>query len=286
MDKFFVITNKEKDINYETTRIIQNYLLSKGRQCVLCSERKDKMSENYNFTSPQMVPPDTECIIVLGGDGTLIQAARDLRSMNVPFIGVNFGKLGYMAEINKEKIIPTLDLLINDQYQVENRMMLTGKVIRNEQVVKENVALNDIVISRLGVRIMDFSVYVNGKMLYHYTADGMIVSTPTGSTAYNMSAGGPLVEPAAKLMVLTPICSHALNNRSIVLSCDDVISIQIGGLRNSGEEKLVGYDGYDVVKLTAGDEVRIEKCTETTKIIKISDMSFLEILKRKMGETG
>lgn len=284
MEKFFVITNEQKDDGCETTCKIKRYLEEKGKQCVLSSESSERNLVACNYTSEEMVPAGTECIIVLGGDGTLIQAARDLNSLHIPFIGVNLGKLGYMAEVEKNQIIPTLDKLIANQYEVEERMMLIGRIYRNGKLFHENLALNDIVISCKGIRIMDFEVFVNQKSLYHYIADGMIVSTPTGSTAYNLSAGGPIVEPGANLIVMTPICAHTLNTRSIVLSSEDTISIAIGNERNPEEEKLVGYDGYDVVKLSAGDVVEIEKSTITTKIIKISDISFLEILKMKMGD--
>ena len=150
---------------------------------------------------------------------------------------------------------------------------------------KKDVALNDIVVSRKGddLRIIYFKLFVNGELLNSYEADGIIISTPTGSTAYNMSAGGPIVEPTASLTVITPICSHALNTRSIVLSSDDEIVIEIGeGRRGNIEKVLVTFDGATSEPLETGDRLTICKAKESTKIMKINKISFLEILRRKM----
>ena len=147
-----------------------------------------------------------------------------------------------------------------------------------------DVALNDIVMTRSGsMKIVHFNLYVNGEFLNSYDADGLIVSTPTGSTAYNLSAGGPIVEPTASLIVVTPICSHALNSRSIVFSDKDEIVIEIGAKReNQIEEAVIAYDGADEVPLHTGDRIRIKKAWETAKIVKLSKVSFLETLREKM----
>ena len=162
----------------------------------------------------------------------------------------------------------------------EDRMMLEGIF----EDGSKDVSLNDIVISRKGeLRVIHFQLYVNGEMLNSYEADGIIISTPTGSTAYNLSAGGPIVEPTASLIVITPICSHALNTSSIVLSSDDEIGIEIGmGRHESKEEVFTTFDGADTVVLTTGDKVTVRRSEASTKIMKLSKVSFLETLRRKM----
>lgn len=170
--------------------------------------------------------------------------------------------------------------LVSGNYAQESRMMLEGCFENGG----EDVALNDIVVTRKGVlRVIHFRLYVNGELLNSYEADGIIISTPTGSTAYNLSAGGPIVEPTAALIVITPICSHALNTSSIVLSADDEIVIEIGKGRGGGtEEVFTTFDGADVVSLKTGDRVTVRKAEAATKLIRLSRMSFLEILRRKM----
>lgn len=171
--------------------------------------------------------------------------------------------------------------LVEGNYTIEERMELYGSAAyRNVR----DVALNDIVMTRSGsMKIVHFNLYVNGEFLNSYDADGLIVSTPTGSTAYNLSAGGPIVEPTASLIVVTPICSHALNSRSIVFADKDEIVIEIGAKReNQIEEAVIAYDGADEVPLHTGDRIRIKKAWETAKIVKLSKVSFLETLREKM----
>ncbi|WP_461810196.1 NAD(+)/NADH kinase [Faecalimonas sp.] len=266
MDKFYVITNHTKDEKYEVTKAIKKYIEENGKRCILESE--------------QPIPNDTEGVLVIGGDGTLIQAARELLDKNVKLIGINLGTLGYLTEIEMQTIYPALDRLFADEYTVEERMMLKGSLPNGT----ENVALNDIVVTRYGsLRLISFRVYVNGELLNTYQADGMIVSTPTGSTAYNLSAGGPVVEPTAAILVLTPICSHALNTSSIILSVEDEIIIEMGSRReNEEDESVVAFDGTDILKVCTGDKIIIKKANETMKLMKINQVSFLETLRRKM----
>lgn len=190
------------------------------------------------------------------------------------------GTLGYLTEVEVGNIDEAIKQILAGDYSLESRMMLEGIF----EDGKTDVALNDIVVSRKGVlRVVHFRLFVNGEPLNSYEADGIILSTPTGSTAYNLSAGGPIVEPTASLIVITPICSHALNTSSIVLSSDDEIIIEIAEGRNgSTEEVSVAFDGADMVTLFTGDRIKIHKSRSFTKIMKLSKVSFLEILRRKM----
>ena len=174
-----------------------------------------------------------------------------------------------------------------DEFQIEKRMMLDGTVFREKEKVEKDIALNDIVISRSGsLRVIDFKVYVNGEFLNLYSADGIIISTPTGSTAYNLSAGGPIVSPVASLIVVTPICPHTLNTRSMILSADDIITIEMCPDRNGKEEvRLVSFDGDNSMKVFVKDKIEIKKSEQYTEIIQLNKISFLEVLRRKMTTT-
>ena len=267
MKKFYVITNKTKDKSLKITYQIKAYLEKQGMNCFLAVENDE-------------IPKDLDCILVLGGDGTLIRAARELYMANVPILGINMGTLGYLTEAEVSNIETSLNQLICGEVQIEERMMLKGNV-RDE--VKD-VALNDIILTRSGaVRIIEFNIYVNGEFLNTYRADGIIISTPTGSTAYNLSAGGPIIEPTADMILITPICSHALHGRSIVLSSKDTIEIEIGNGRDGGmEQACVSFDGEHNCDVFTGDRIVVRKAEEKTKLLKLSKVSFLETLREKM----
>lgn len=286
VNKYCIITNIRKDKDFAVSKEIKEYLEKHGKKCSILEHGKEHSeTAAYRYTNPEMVEDDTDCVLVLGGDGTLIQAARDLSGKNIPLLGVNYGTLGYLAGVEKQNILPALDQLMADDYTLKKHMMLEGTVYNSGKPVKKDVALNDIVISRKGVlRIIDFKIYVNGEFLNQYAADGIIISTPTGSTAYNMSAGGPIVSPDASLLVVTPICPHTLNTRSIILSPEDRITIELCRDRGDrSEERLVSFDGESAQAVYAQDKVEICRSAQYTSIIKLDKLSFLEILREKMS---
>ena len=285
MKHFLIYTNRHKDRELRMTERIRAYLQEKG-QCVtvkLC-ELKEQYEGQEEATSD--FPPEADCMIVLGGDGTMLQAVREIKKLSIPMIGVNLGTLGYMAEIEPAGLEESLDRLIRGDYEQECRMMLNGKVFFQNGKEDEGWALNDIVISRKGsLQVIHFNIYVNGQFLNHYSADGMIVTTPTGSTGYNLSAGGPLVEPRAKLIMLTPICPHTLNQRSIILSPEDTIEIEIPKGREERMQTVeANFDGRHVIPLCTGERIRIVKSEKTTEFIQLNQVSFLEVLHKKMSE--
>ena len=278
MNNFYIITNYAKDENKKITRQIKSCLESYGKNCILCE--KNEKEEIILDT----IPDDIDCALVIGGDGTFIQASRLLFGRDVPMLGINMGTLGYLTEVEVHGVEDAIAQLMHGDYTIEKRMMLYGYITRKNGEKTSDVALNDIVLNRGGLmKIVHFDLYVNGQLLNSYQADGMIVSTPTGSTAYNLSAGGPIVEPTASLMVITPICSHALNSRSIVFSDEDEIVIEIGARRDGQtEDAVVNFDGADFIPLQTGDRVMIKKAWETAQIIKMSKIGFLETLREKM----
>ena len=274
MEKFYIITNDTKDDDYMITTRIKECIESYGKTCILCEK------DDYENLREDTIPNDIDCALVIGGDGTFIQASRKLFGREIPMLGINMGTLGYLTEVEVQNVETAIKQLVEGDYTIENRMMLYGSASYNIR----DVALNDIVVTRSGaLRIIHFNLYVNGEFLNSYKADGIIVSTPTGSTAYNLSAGGPIVEPTASLIVVTPICSHALNSSSIVFSGQDEIVIEIGARREKQvEDAAIIFDGSDEIPLRTGDRIRIKKAWETAKIVKLSKISFLETLREKM----
>lgn len=284
MEHFYIITNESKDTDFAITCQIRDYLVSCGKKCSIQKQGEKKSGEGY--TDASGLTGDVDCVLVLGGDGTLLQAASDLAESNVPFLGINLGTLGFLAEVNRKDIKEALQRMLAGEYTIEKRMMLEG-ISDNGQGKKHHArALNDIVITRKGsLQIINFSISVNGQFLHRYHADGMIVATPTGSTGYNLSAGGPLVDPKARMIVLTPVCPHSMQNRSIVLSPEDEITIEIAaGHDGTAQEVEVIFDGSHKEQLVTGDKVMIRESEKTTGIIKLNKVSFLEILHRKMEQ--
>lgn len=289
MRHFLIYTNTHKDKKLANTRHIKEYLETKGQKVTVWADEnrwQEKQKNAGRDDIPEGIPVDVDCMIVLGGDGTVLQAARETKRLHIPIIGVNLGTLGYMTEIEPEGLEESLDRLIAGDYQQESRMMLNGKAFLAEGRTEEGWALNDIVISRSGsLQIIKFIIYVNGQFLHDYDADGVIVTTPTGSTGYNLSAGGPLVEPKARLIMVTPICPHTLNQRSIILSPEDVIEIEIPQGREGRVQTLeANFDGSHVIPLRTGDRIRIVKSEKSTEFIQLNRVSFLEVLHKKMAD--
>lgn len=285
MKKAYVITNPHKDCDLNVLNKVKSVLKNNDVQCITNEIRLKSDIEDIYFTNPDDVDKDTDYIVVIGGDGTLIQAARDLRNLDIPMIGINLGHLGYLAEIEQDRFEESLSMMVQGKYKVESRIMLNGSVYRNNKLIYDDIALNDIVLSRYGnLRVIDFKVYVNNEYLNMYSADGVIVATPTGSTAYNLSAGGPVLEPCAGIIVITPICSHTLGARSIVLSADSKVTIEVCNNRHSDDNSaMVYFDGNNTFTLNEGDIIEINKSSLNTKIMKLNNMSFVEVLHKKMN---
>ena len=282
MRHFYLITNRVKDPDGSYTQQITSYLEMHGAS-VTCVDNTERFSDRWE--EKESGQDEAECVLVLGGDGTLLRAARTMMNRDIPLLGINLGTLGYLAEVEIAAIEEALEKLLSDRFTKEERMMLVGKVERKVGK-EENFALNDIVLSRCGsLQVLNFHIYVNGQFLNSYSADGMIVATPTGSTGYNLSAGGPIVEPGANLLLLTPICPHTLNTRSIVLAPDDTVRIEIPEGKDGREQLVeVNYDGSCKVRLRTGDHIVVCRANKTTGILKLNTESFLTVLHKKMSE--
>ncbi len=283
MKHFYVILNPDKEGARETAGVISEYLTDHGAVCRTGGEDRGENRREKHYTDASMVPEDTECVITLGGDGTLIQAARDLAGRNIPILGINRGTLGYLTQVSRtEEIDAALSSLLADDFKLEERMMLCGCAYRDGMAVFRDIALNEIVITRSEhLKMLQFKVYVNQEFLNEYRADGLIAATPTGSTAYNLSAGGPIVVPDSRMVVLTPICSHALNARSIVLSSEDSIQIEMMGQKGTSQTAV--FDGDTETELYPGDRIEICRSDIKTILVKLKNLSFLDNLRNKMA---
>lgn len=274
MESFYIITNQLKDRDYSVTIEIKDYIERKGKRVILAQKDEE------GFIVPGTVLEDADCGLVLGGDGTLIRAIRDLEGSRLPLLGINIGTLGYLTDVELKDYKSAIDRLCEEDPNIEKRMMLEGVMSSGEK----DLAVNDIVLTREGnLRIVKFNVYVNRTLLNTYQADGVIICTPTGSTGYNLSAGGPVVEPTASLMVITPICSHALNTSSVVLSAEDDVEVEIcEGRYGRQEEVALCYDGAVQRQLVSGDRVKIRKSDAKAHLVKLSEESFMITMREKM----
>mgnify|MGYP002580318737 CR=1 FL=1 len=198
MERFYLITNRAKDPDLTVTDQIRQYLEERGKTCLLCDN--SEKGEKYHYTDPAQVPSDIDGILVLGGDGTLLQAAGDVVDLQIPLLGINLGTLGYLAEIDRDTLYPALDHLMADEYTIEHRMMLCGSIYRDGKLIAEDAALNDITITREGnLRVVRFDNYVNGEFLNSYSADGIIIDRlqPLRGRPDHLTVGKPDADDAA-----------------------------------------------------------------------------------------
>ena len=243
MKNFLIITNYYKDAEARLTNRIKEYIENKGGFCSVFFSNGETPGEAAPHK--ENIPADTQGVLVLGGDGTLIRAAAALVKSRLPLIGVNLGTLGYLCELEEKDVFEAVDKLMKDDYMVEERMMLGGYGIKNGEILSADIALNDVVIHRTGaLSVVNLIVYVNGEYLNTFRADGIIISTPTGSTGYNMSAGGPIVDPKAQMMLITPINDHNLSSKSIVISADEEVTVELGKRRSQKDDHGKGGDAH------------------------------------------
>jgi NAD+ kinase len=222
----------------------------------------------------------SDLIIVLGGDGTLLSVMRLEGIEGVPILGVNLGGLGFLTETYLEELYEVLDRIVSGDFQVEKRMRLETTVRRNDEVIRDYRVLNDVVINKGALaRIIDLETAVDGKYLVTFKSDGLIISTPTGSTGYNLSAGGPIIHPSLDSITLTPICSHTLTNRPIIVP--DSVTIHVS-LKSKDEDTFLTLDGQEGTELTAGDVVEVRKGKEGISLVKSPHRTYFEVLRTKL----
>jgi len=234
-----------------------------------------------NGMSTDEIREQAELVVVLGGDGTLISVARLMSGIDVPILGVNLGSLGFLTETTVEEMYPRLEKCLQGNPRVSERMMLEVTVNRNGSELEKFHVLNDVVINKGALaRIVDLETKVNRHFLTTFKADGLIVSTPTGSTGYSMSAGGPIIHPLMSCIAITPICPHTLTNRPIVVTDESVVSITV---TSSFDEKVyLTLDGQVGIELTEGDSVEVRKAFKTTALVMSKTRDYFEVLRTKL----
>lgn len=293
MERFCIITNREKDEGLSVTKRLAGILDENRKSWYLAEEY---ITENgCHFTRAEEIPEDVECAIVLGGDGTILQASHDLAERQIPILGINLGTLGFLAEIELSEVKEALEQLFAGKYIIEEHMMLSVSFHLQDSGDGGRKAglpggaipdgLNDLVITRSGFsRLIGAEIYVNGELVNAYQGDGVIISTPTGSTGYNLSAGGPILSPAAEMLVITPICPHSLNSRSIVVSAKDRVAVRIrASKKTQHDEAIATIDGSYAVNLGVGDYIEVKKAKRITRLVRFRSGSFYQVLRMKLN---
>lgn len=225
---------------------------------------------------------EVQLVIVLGGDGTLIRAARAVAPWRVPVLGVNMGHLGFLTEVENDYLFEEIDQFLTGHYQVEERMMLAARVIREGGVVYESSALNDAVVSKGPMaRMIHLVVTVGETVVARYPADGVIIATPTGSTAYSLSAGGPIAAPNLDILLITPICPHTMSTRALVVSGQERVTAEVA--ESPGEVGL-SLDGAEPFKLKKGDRVEVSRAPHVARLVRRQGYRFYDVLRQKLAD--
>ncbi|MEC9493273.1 NAD(+)/NADH kinase [Flexistipes sp.] len=259
---------------------ICDYLKSEGKN-VLLEERTASVLGYSDFTTHNEIKNNADLLIVLGGDGTLISSNRIISGANIPILGVNLGRLGFLTETKVEEALDTVKKVLSGNYKFDNRMKLISDIFYDEEKVFTTEVLNDIVINKGALaRIIDIEVHIDNQYVNTYRADGLIISTPTGSTAYTLAAGGPIVYPTLNSIILTPICPHSLTHRPIVIHDDSEIKIRI---LNDDEKVFITYDGQIGRKMSLKEEIFIYKSPQPVKLIVSQKRNYFALLKEKLG---
>jgi len=265
---------KNNLLAHREARTIKERLTREMNLSVFWDEEQDPGSEGVSPDGP------ADLILVLGGDGTLLKAARHYGGRGTPILGGNLGGLGFLTEIALEEFYSILEKISQGDFQTETRMMLNAEIIRRDQVLEPTVFLNDVVINKGALaRIIDLETSIDDQFLTTYRADGLIVATPTGSTAYNLAAGGPILHPALKTIIITPICPFTLTNRPIIVQDNAVIDIRLGA---KSRDVWLTFDGQIGHPLQPGDLVRVQRASGQITLIKSPFKNYFEILRAKL----
>ena len=278
-----IVANIRKQKSPEYTKALKKWLEERGVEVFVEKEIAAKAGIR-DVLAWNDLAGRSQLIIVLGGDGTLLRTARYVARYDVPLVGINMGSFGYLNEINLEEMHSALDLILAGNYLTEKRMMLDVVIRRRKDVITEGTVLNDAVINRGNMsRIVELETSINGQYLTTYKADGLIISTPTGSTAYSLSAGGPIVYPEKDMIIINPICPHTLTNRPIIIPEDSDLMVTLWSKEKGA---TLTMDGQESCKIKSGDVVTVKKSKSVTKLILSPHRSYWEILRSKLGWGG
>ncbi|MDK2848590.1 MAG: kinase [Desulfuromonadales bacterium] len=262
-------------------RDVVGWLRSRGIEVVLEKALARNLGGADSGQDRSAIPAMVELIIVLGGDGTLISVARQVCGRDIPILGVNLGSLGFLTEVTRGELYLSLEKVLKGEFTLSDRMMLEAVVWRGGVEAGRFCVLNDVVINKGAIaRIIDMEVSVDTAYLTTFKADGLIIATPTGSTAYNLSAGGPIISPGLHCLVVTPICPHMLANRPLIVSDAACIRIE---MKFKDQDVVLTADGQVGMALEAGDVVEIRKADRFTRLIKSPSKEYFEVLRTKLG---
>ena len=283
MKNIILTPNPYRDKNFQTVRDAADILRAAGANVKLCLpfevDRSYELPRDLRFHKLDRELNNADGVICFGGDGTILHIAKTATRRGLPILGVNIGTMGFMAELESGEL-DKLAQLVTGEYSLDRRMMLDVTVQRDRDIIFHDICLNDVVITKGAVaRIVHLSVHCDNVQAMECSGDGVIISTPTGSTAYNISAGGPIVEPEAKNIIITPICSHDVGTRCIVTSDKRVITTHI--VRNSRRNAFLSVDGGKSLRLNMGDETIVRKSNLETKLIRLKDRSFFDVVNTK-----
>ena len=280
MKHIVIAANPYRDSGLQKALTVYRKLTEHGHQVIVSPVFAPKayLPENIPVQPLEQAAQDAALIIVMGGDGTILHVAVTLRDHPIPIIGVNFGGKGFLAGLEDDELDILLEIA-DGKYTISRRMMLDVELVRNERIICTQSVLNDVVIHGGHVDCIGVTAYGDGVPITRFNGDGIIVATPTGSTAYSMSAGGPLVEPAAQNIVLTPICAHDMQTRAIVTSADREITVQLA--RTGRKNAFLSVDGGKAVRLSSGDRITIRRSEHVTRLLRLTGRSFFEIIQNK-----
>ena len=283
MKNVILTPNPYRDKNFQTVRSAMQILKDAGIQPKLCLpfevDRSYDLPRDLRFSRLDRELPNADLVICFGGDGTILHMAKAATRRGVPILGVNIGTMGFMAELESTEL-DKLARLAKGDYTLDSRMMLDVTVQRDRDIIFHDICLNDAVITKGAIaRIVHLAVKCDGVQAIECGGDGVIISTPTGSTAYSYSAGGPIVEPEAKNIIITPICAHEMGSRSIVASDKRVLTVEM--VLNARRNAYVSVDGGKAFRLNMGDVVTIKKSHLETKLVRLKDRSFYDVVNAK-----
>ncbi|MCR4434276.1 MAG: NAD(+)/NADH kinase [Clostridiales bacterium] len=280
-----VITNREKDENLVHTRILVESILEFGGRVHMDSEISEALGLENSPMDGENVFLNADLLICLGGDGTFLKAARKAVPRNLPMLGINLGSLGFLTEVERKDIRNTISHIFQGNYTVEERMLLEVSIKNGEKEIARDTAINDIVVSKEALsRILHVKTYINDAFIDTFPGDGLIISTPTGSTAYSLSAGGPIVEPDVDLILVTPICPHILYSRSIISSGEKAVKAVLDEKRRY--RAMVTVDGQKGYKIKGGYSIEVRRSKQRIKIIRVGSRNFYSILRTKIYDRG
>jgi len=272
-----------KDKGDAVTKTIKQLVdfLSKSSCAIIFDNSAEGIIENTQSVDRNTLASKSDLAIVVGGDGTFLSAVRSLADLNIPILGINLGRLGFLVDISPDEMFEHLEQIMQGNYVEECRFLLQAHVIRDGQVISQADAFNDVVVHIRDVaRMIEFETYINGQYVNYQRSDGLVVSTPTGSTAYALSSGGPLLHATLDAMVLVPICPHTLSNRPLVINANSKVEIVIGESKQSTSQ--VTFDGQTAFDVKPGDKIVIEKKKNTINLIHPSSYDYYEILRAKL----